>query len=421
MDASPGAGASLRRPPPAHRATTAHLQATFPFLSEGGLGSAGPLIGRDLMGGSFFFDPWELYRHGAVTNPNLIVMGQVGRGKSTFVKTFVWRQVAFGRQAWVMDPKGEYGELAAACGVTPLKLSPSGGHRLNPLDLPAQDGVAPVRRRAELVASLVSSGLSRQLEPAERAAVDLAVTAAARRSRRPSLPDVVEAMLDPQPDLAASIRTDADGLAADGRAVALELRRLVEGDLAGMFDGHTTATIDLDAGLVVLDLSQLFTSPALPLLMTCAVAWMQAALGRLDGHKRLIVVDEAWAVLHDLATARWMQSVFKLSRAFGVSNVLVVHRLSDLRSAGPDGSSQQRLAEGLLADSETRVIFGQPSSEAAATAAMIGLTGVERDVVTHLPRGNALWKVGERSFLVQHLVGSRERGIVDTDAAMVGR
>ena len=419
----------MRRPPPAHRSTTAHLQAAFPFLSEGGLGSAGPLIGRDLMGGSFFFDPWDLYRRGTVTNPNVIVMGQVGRGKSTFVKTLVWRQVAFGRQAWVIDPKGEYGPLAEACGVTPLRLSPSGRHRLNPLDLPdhtpvesrGADGTGPVRRRAELVASLVSSGLSRQLEPAERAAVDLAVTAVARRSRRPSLPDVVEAMLDPQPDLAASIRTDAAGLAADGRTVALELRRLVEGDLAGMFDRPTTETVDLEAGLVVLDLSQLFTSPALPLLMTCAVAWMQAALGRADGQKRLIVVDEAWAVLHDLATARWMQSVFKLSRAFGVSNVAVVHRLSDLRAAGPDGSSQQRLAEGLLADSETRVIFGQPLSEAAVTASLLGLTGVERDVVTHLPRGVALWKVGERSFLVEHLVGDLEREIVDTDTAMLGR
>lgn len=419
----------MRRPPPAHRATTAHLQAAFPFLSEGGLGSSGPLIGRDLMGGSFFFDPWELYRRGAVTNPNVIVMGQVGRGKSTFVKTLIWRQIAFGRQAWVIDPKGEYGPLADACGVTSLRLSPSGLHRLNPLDLPDQTpperagtgDLGAVRRRAELVASLVSSGLSRQLAPAERAAIDLAVTAAARRSRRPSLPEVVEAMLDPFPDLAASIRTDAAGLAADGREVALELRRLVEGDLAGMFDGPTTETIDLGADLVVLDLSRLFTSPALPLLMTCAVAWMQAALGRSDGKKRLIVVDEAWAVLHDLATARWMQSVFKLSRAFGVSNVAVVHRLSDLRAAGADGSSQQRLAEGLLADSETRVVFGQPSSEAVATAALIGLTGVERDVVAHLPRGTALWKVGERSFLVEHIVGNYEREIVDTDAAMLDR
>ena len=54
-----------------------------------------------------------------VTNPNMVVLGQIGRGKSTFVKTFLWRQLVFGRQAWVVDPKGEYQTLAAACGVRP--------------------------------------------------------------------------------------------------------------------------------------------------------------------------------------------------------------------------------------------------------------------------------------------------------------
>jgi hypothetical protein len=413
---------ALKRPPPAHRATTARLQAAYPFVGEGGLGSEGPLIGRDIMGGSFCFDPWALYRRGVLTNPNLIVMGQVGRGKSTFVKTLVWRQLAFGRQAWVIDPKGEYGPLARACATEPLQIAPGGRQRLNPLDLPAAtrtdgpDGV--VRPRADVVASLVSSSLARQLHPFERAAVDLAVTAASQRDEAPTLRAVVEAMLDPDPRLAASINTDVPGLASDGRAAALELRRLVDGDLAGMFDGPTTATLDLDAPLVAIDLSRVFSSPALPLLMTCAVAWMQSFLARGDAAKRLVVLDEAWAILHDLSTARWLQSVFKLSRAFGVANVVVVHRLSDLRAAGAEGSAQQRLAEGLLADSETRVVFGQPPSEAAVTAELAGLSNVERDLVGHLPRGIALWKVGDRSFLVEHLVGDAEKAIVDTDSAM---
>lgn len=412
----------MKRPPPAHRATTAHLQAAYPFVGESGLGADGPLIGRDIMGGSFCFDPWALYRRGALTNPNLIVMGQVGRGKSTFVKTFVWRQMAFGRQAWVIDPKGEYGPLARACETEPLQIAPGGQQRLNPLDLagPGSTGGPNevVRRRADVVASLLSSSLARMLHPFERAAVDLAVTAASERDEAPTLRAVVDAMLYPQAQLAARINTDVSGLASDGRVAALELRRLIDGDLAGMFDGPTTANVDLEAPLVAIDLSKVFSSQALPLLMTCAVAWIHSFLSRRDGTKRLVVLDEAWAILHDLSTARWLQSVFKLSRAFGVANVMVVHRLSDLRAAGEEGSSQQRLAEGLLADSETRVVFGQPPSEASVTADLAGLSGVERDVVAHLPRGIALWKVGDRSFLVEHLVGDGEREIVDTDSAM---
>jgi hypothetical protein len=233
------------------------------------------------------------------------------------------------------------------------------------------------------------------------------------------LSEVVAALLDPDADLAATVRTDAAGLASDGRTVALELRRLVDGDLAGMFDGPTSPGLDLGSAVVALDLSAVFASPALPLFMTCATASLQAVLAGRRGVKRLVVVDEAWAILRDLATARWLQATFKLSRALGVANLVVVHRLSDLQAVGAEGSAEQRLAEGLLADSETRVIFGLAPSEAEVTGRLLGLTATEKDLVAQLPRGVALWKVGDRSFLVEHAVGSVESALVDTDAAML--
>src|SRR5581483_2346482 len=103
-------------------------------------------------------------------------------------------------------------------------------------------------------------------------------------SGRPLLPHVVDSLFRPDARLAAQIATDASTLAEDGREVALELRRLVTGDLRGMFDGPTTAGLALDAPLVVLDLSAVYGSAALGILMACATAWVQAALDRVhDG------------------------------------------------------------------------------------------------------------------------------------------
>jgi hypothetical protein len=234
----------------------------------------------------------------------------------------------------------------------------------------------------------------------------------------PTLPDVVRALLQPEAAAAAEVGTDTAGLARAGRAAALELRRMVQGDLAGMFDGPTSSGVDLSAPVVVLDLSATFASPALPLIMACTTAWLQSALAAADGVKRLVVIDEAWAILNDLAIARWSQATFKLSRALGVSNVVVAHRISDLRAAGADGSAEEKLAAGLLADSETRVLFGQPPSEAEETGRALGLSRAQITALARLPRGMALWRVGDRSFLVEHLVGEQERGLVDTDAAM---
>ncbi|HET9692671.1 MAG TPA: hypothetical protein VFP61_16100, partial [Acidimicrobiales bacterium] len=381
----------------------------------------GPVLGHDMAGRAFCFDPWERYAIGHLTGPNLVVMGQIGRGKSTFVKTFVWRELAFGRQAWVLDPKGEYGPLADAAGGGVIRLVPGGRARLNPLEAAA--GATPAqaaRHGGEVLGAVVASSLGRPLQPPERAALDLAVAATWRRPQRatPTLPDVVAAMLDPDDTDAAAVRTDRAGLAADGRLVALELRRLVAGDLAGMFDGPTTAHIDRGAPLVVLDLSALHRSPALGILMVCATAWLHAVIAGDERTKRLVVVDEAWAVLQDLATARWLRAGFKLARSIGVAHIAVVHRCADLQAAGTGGSEQRALAEGLLADAETRVAFAQPPGEAPAAAVALGLSDAEAAALPHLPRGVALWKVGERATVVRHVVAPGEVGLVDTDAAM---
>lgn len=195
------------------------------------------------------------------------------------------------------------------------------------------------------------------------------------------------------------------------------MRRLCQGDLAGLFDGPTSAGVDLDAPLVVLDLSALYDSPALGLLMLCATAWLQAALRRTDSHT-IIVVDEAWAILRDVQTARWLQASYKLCRSYGVANIAVVHRLSDLRAVGATGSEQARLAEGLLSDSETHVLYQQPADVVRDSRELLRLTDAEADLLRRLRRGQALWRVGGRSFHVQHLLAAAERAVVDTDQRM---
>ena len=56
---------------PAHQVTTRNLGVAYPFIAEAGLGRRGVVIGDDLMGGSFVFDPFELYNAGVVSNPNM--------------------------------------------------------------------------------------------------------------------------------------------------------------------------------------------------------------------------------------------------------------------------------------------------------------------------------------------------------------
>lgn len=402
-------------PPRPHRLTTAHLQAAYPFVAEGGLGGRGAYIGRDLFGGSFTYDAFELYEQGVITSPNMVVAGQLGRGKSALVKTLCLRERVFGRRIVVMDPKGEYGTLAGFCDTKVIALRPGGRVKLNPLDKRIAQ-----HDRLRLLNAISAAALDRPLKPQEKTALERALESAAVSARgEATLPGVVECLLNPSEDAGKLLAADQASLIEWGREVAFELRRLVTGDLKGMFDGKTSRTVDLGADVVVLDLSAVYDSDALGILMTCAAAWLQGVLAESTNRKTIFVLDEAWAILSNLGIAKWLQASFKLSRARGLQNIAVMHRFSDLAATGAQGSQQERVARGLLSDTETKVVYAQPHGEVAATRELLGLTDTEAALLPHLDRGVGLWKVGERSFLVWHLVGRTERELIDTDARMV--
>jgi type IV secretory pathway VirB4 component len=406
---------------PGHVATTAHLQAAYPFVAEGGLGGRGVYIGRDAYGGSFVYDPWELYGR-ELTSPNMLVIGQIGRAKSSLVKTYVWRQSVFRRRAWIIDPKGEYTALADAFDVTPLALEPGGRLRLNPI---ARE--AGWQGQLHLLQAVCAGALKRALWPEEEAGLREALKLLNAGAEEPTLPQVVEVLLHPTEEMAQALATTVPELAQATRQAALGLQRLCEGDLRGMFDGPTTPGLDLDARLVVIDLHAVYDSAALGILMTCAAAWLRAQVEAQrqraerrgePAEKLIVVVDEAWRIFSHLGIGEWLQDSFKHSRAYGVQNLIVMHRLSDLRAAGAEGSREARLAEGLLADAETRVIYAQPTDQLAVTRDLLGLTETEAELLPTLRRGEALWKVGQRSFLVHHRLSSLEARLVDTDARM---
>ena len=95
-----------------------------------------------------------------------------------------------------------------------------------------------------------------------------------------------------------------------------------------------------------------------------------------------------------LGVGEWLQQNFKLCRALGVQNIIVIHRLSDLGASGAAGSREARLAEGLLADAETKVIYAPADRPAGALRDLLGLSRTEAELVPALRRGEALWKVG---------------------------
>jgi type IV secretory pathway VirB4 component len=398
------------------------LAGAYPFLAPAPV-HVGPVIGADaLTGEAFCFDPWALYAAGTLTNPNVALAGVIGSGKSALAKSLVVRAIAAGRRAYVPgDPKGEWSVVAKQVGGAVLRLGPGLPARLNPLDV---DGAADGEgTRSRVLAAIEESLLGRELSPGERAALDAAVAAARSGSgRQPVISDVVAALVEPDPTGARGDGVLLADRVGDGRDVAHGLRRLVRGDLAGMFDAPSTVMLDQDAPMVVVDLSALGSDDlAVAVAMTCASSWLEGALAGGDTSVgRWIVYDEAWRLLRSAALIRRMQAQWKLSRAHGIANLLVLHRLSDLDAVGAVGSEARALAAGLLADCSTRIVYRQESDQLTATEGALGLTDTERALLPSLPRGCGLWKLPRSSHVVHHRLHAEELALYDTDAAICG-
>ena len=380
-----------------HWATSKDLQGLRLPAHDAGTGLVGRSLGDSLRGAKFVLDPFDAYTAGLVSNPNMIVAGSIGAGKSTIVKMMVDRGLSRGRRVVVIDPKGEYAELAASHGVRVVTLGRDGW--CSPF--PADD-----REGRDFLRALVASAQGGPLTSEQHYSVD----------------EAWNSMTTPRPvrvlrSLYESLRPHMEATTPSiERSLALTLYRFVMGDLAGLFDGDD-APIEFTGNLVVLDLSAQWSSDSFAVAALSAVAAAQQVVAH-RGELGYLVLDEAWALMADPHALRWLQGSWKLSRAKGLCHVLVLHRWSDVAAAGESGSAQRERAQGLLRECETAWLFRQPADEAHEMTRALGLHQREERYLCALPKGVALVRYGPHRSIVRVSPDVRDRLFIDTDQAM---
>ena len=207
------------------------VAASFPFASPDaplpGPGERGAFYGINLGSGSPLV--WSRW---AQDNHNMVVIGRSGVGKSYLVKTILLRELYQGVEATVIDPEGEYTDLARHVGGTVTK---PGSHPINPLALPVEPESDALTRRKMFIGTVVTTALGEDLTGAEVACVDAAAAEVYRaagitedqqtwRRRPPTMTDLLDAL-------------SASG-SAEGTGLAARLAPYVTGGLSGLLAGH---------------------------------------------------------------------------------------------------------------------------------------------------------------------------------------
>lgn len=404
------------------RASSLTIAGAYPFIADAGLGARGVWMGK--MGvtanADFVFDPYELYNKGIISGTSMIVIGTVGTGKSACIKSLISRSVLHGIKAMIAsDPKGEWAPVARALGGDVIALSATSTEVLNPLDEGPRDSALDneqwtrrvASRRRTLVQSIVRTLLERPLQPAEWTVIDVAIATETARTQEPTLGGVYDAVLNPE-------GADKERMLAAGAAVGDALRRLVLGDLGGPFNGISTVKFNPDSPIVVLDTSGFLGSDErmLDIATLCTASWAEAAAADSKGGKRYMVYDEGYRMLRNPQQLLRMSDQWKLARQYGLANILIMHRLSDLDAIGDEGTASRELARGLLSDAEIRIVYRQKHDVLEQTMNELGLTREETQVVGQLPVGVGLWKVGNRPFIVSNILTADELSTFNTSS-----
>jgi hypothetical protein len=366
---------------------------------DGGTGLGGRSLGTAQRGGEFVFDVFQAYEAGLISNPNAAIAGAIGLGKSTVVKMLLDRGLRAGRSAVVLDPKGEYGDLASAHGGRVVTLGRGNDVWCNPF------GTLDSSDRA-LVYGLVATAQGCALSNEQRYQLDEEW----RTLRSASSTRLLRALFERFQDELTSEKNLAR------RTLAFALYRFVEGDLAGIFDGPGEP-VRFDQQLVVLDLSAVWATATMAVATVASIAAAQRVLER-DAKGGYLVVDEAWSVLADEHASSWLHGSWKLARARGIAHVLVLHRWSDVEGTGDEGTMQRARSVSLLRDCETVFLFRQPHDELLALNVALYFTPLEMNYVRQLPKGVALVRYGRHRSIVRVVPDAGDRCFIDTDEAM---
>lgn len=372
-----------------------------------------------------------------ISNINVSVLGAIGVGKTAqLMTTYGVRPLPLGRQVVSLDKKaqagrGEYGKLADAIGVDSIRFTTGAnvGPRLNLLDpsiaVRGVHGDADVRPagQLELLYAVLEDTIGRALNEDDRSAVSTTLPLVRDWKRRsgedPVIADLADRLLNPHEGDYDTLGIYNDQAHWWGKDVALALRRLSEGDLAGLVDAPTTDDVHaaLTHPFVHFDLSDLPSAgPALRVVMTVINTWLANRLAsRSSNYQQTeLLIEEGWHVAEG-STGKLFRSNMKLSRGLGLSTVSAFHHISDFSHDAP--------ARALMQESSIVYLYKQERyDDAVACSDMFQLPAGSTETLMELGQGQCLLKIGTRDpILMRHIRSPWERYITNSDAAITGK
>jgi hypothetical protein len=376
---------------------TTSLATTFPFTSSELTMEEGIMYGINRHNGSLIiFDRFSL------ENANSVVFAKSGSGKSYFVKLEALRLMIFGAEVIIIDPEEEYRTLCDAVGGNYIDFSPNSPAKINPFDL---SGIA-VEGENELGQKLLSLHtllklIMGTLNPKEEAVLDRALIETYRM--KGITPDPDTQMTKEPPVMEDLYKVLLGSAEEEAHSMAERLEKFIKGSLSGIFDSQST--IALGNKMTVFSTKNL-EEMLRPIAFYMILDYVWTTI-RKDLKKRILIVEEAWYLMENEDSARFIYGIAKRARKYYLGLTTVSQDVDDFLKSS--------YGKAIVTNSSIQILLKQHPAAIDLVADTFYLSEGEKRLLLGAGQGEGLFFAGTNHVAIKIKASPEEHKLITTD------
>ena len=370
---------------------------SFPFISAELSSDNGILYGINRHNNSLI-----LFDRFALQNANSVVFATSGAGKSYTIKLEVLRSLMMGTDVIIIDPENEYKFLSDSVGGTFINISLNSDAKINPFELPRPVGGAD--RPADIIRSAVITikGLLRimlgKITAAEDSILDRAL-----------IETYAKKDITPDADLSkveAPVLKDFESILEGfegSHDLVLRLKKYTEGTFSGLFESPTN--IDMKNQLVVFSVRDL-EDELRPIGVYTIVNYIWNVV-RSQLKKRILVIDEAWWLMQNEDSAKFIFALCKRCRKYYLGVTTITQDVNDFLLS-PYGRA-------IVTNSSLQILLKQSSAAVDNVQKTFLLTEGEKYLLLEGNVGEGIFFAGPRHAAIKVVSSYTEDQIITSD------
>lgn len=376
---------------------TSPCASSFPFISSELTSDNGILYGVNRHNNSLIlFDRFSLQ------NANTVVFATSGAGKSYAVKLEVLRSLMLGTEVIIIDPEMEYKHLSDAVGGAYIDISLNSESKINPFDLPrpvsGRDKPADIIRSAVITLKGLVRLMLGDLTHAEDSLVDRALIETYAKKDISSESDLTKI----EPPIMQDFEEVLMGMEG-GADLSERLKKYTKGTFAGLFNSPTN--IDTQNQLVVFSVRDL-EDELRPIGIYTIVNYIWNIV-RSEVKKRILVIDEAWWLMQNEDSAKFIYALVKRCRKYYLGVTTITQDVNDfLRS--PYGQA-------IVTNSSLQLLLKQSPAGIDLLVNTFMLTEGEKYLLIESGLGEGIFFAGAKHAAIKIVASYTEDQLITSD------